>query len=87
MTFTHTTNSHPSTKKRANAERIEADRIASGKTFAVGQPIYVRWLEDAPLHACVCLAMHVAPDIGNCVVCEFEGVVRRVVASRVTKRK
>lgn len=72
----------------ANAKRLEAEKIAGGKTFKVGQAVSVRIYDETPPELAKVLHVEVGGWYGNIVRVQFaDGSSRRVVASRVTRRK
>ena len=74
-------------KAAANAARIDAENKQGGKTYKVGQPIWVRITSDGPPIPSVVDAMHTGGLYGNLVGCKVNGEARRITVARITKRK
>lgn len=74
-------------KASANIARIEADRVAGGRHYEPGTRVLVRWHDGAPEIETTVVQTITTALYGNLIVCEVGGFTRRVVASRVKKRK
>ena len=72
----------------ANSKRLEGERIAGGKTFAVGQAVNIRLYDGAELTRGTVLGVETGGWYGNIVLVRMPGgETRRIVAARVTKAK